>query len=268
MKKLLILSSIMIILSSCGFHKVETGEIAIKTGSFSGKIESTYATQGLYFAPLTDHLIVDATDVRFEFNDLTPKDSNNIKFRDVDLTIPIKLNPKKAVEFYIKTKEVDVLKQNEVSTNVLGYRKITNKLNSVIIKAFSKFEYQLFINNRDLLENEIRKLAQEAVDFIEPETFIVGTVDTTTINLDPEVELALQDKAIIGMKQKLMLDREVLLMKELALQEKELTQLKVIASKSGISVESLMNYRIQNEKNSVLSKLAKSNANVQVQVKP
>ena len=149
----------------------------------------------------------------------------------------------------------------------MGYTKIKNKLNSVIIKAFSKYQYQEFINNREILEKEIQKLAQEAVDSISSETFIVGIVDTTTINLDPEVELALQNKAIIGMKQKLMLDREQLLLKELALQEKELFLLKSIASKSGISVESLMNYRIQNEKNSVLNEFAKTKSNVQIQIK-
>ena len=256
----------LLFLTACG-KGVETGDIAITSGVFSKKIDSEYKGPGWHLGPLTNFLIVDATEVRIEFENLTPKDANNIKFRDVDITVAFKINREKAVEFYKATKEVDSVKQNDGYTNVLGYKKMKNKLKSVIIKSFAKHPYQKFMRNREILENEIRILGQAAAEEIYPEAFVVGQVDTTTINLDEQVERALQDKAIISMKKKLILDREELMLKEVELQKKELETLKKVAQSAGISLESLLEYNVKREKNSVMSELAKSNSNIQVQVK-
>lgn len=269
MKRLIL---IFILLLSCvyftGCSRVDTGDIGIGKGSFSGKIESDYYDQGFYFTPLTSLTRVDATEVRIEFNDLTPKDSNNIKFRDVDLTIPFKIKKEKAIEFYKKTKEIDVVQQNnDKKTRVLGYRKVKNKLKSVIVKSFAKYKYQDFISDRTELEETIKKLSQKAVDNIIPDTFIIGDVDTTTINLDESVEMALQDKALIAMKKKLLIDRKDLMLKEMEIQDLELSKLKQNAKNAGISLKDLMDYCIRQERNSVLSELAKSNSNTQIQIR-
>lgn len=144
----------LFLVSSCGFKSVDNGDVAIVVDSFSKNVHQKLEQSGLHFSPFTDYLDIDSTDVRIQINDLQPKDKNGMKFKDVDMTVTLRLIQEKAVLAYVETKEIVPRKG---ASPVLGLGKLEQIIQSATMKAFQEFEYQEFVNDRSVLEDAIEK---------------------------------------------------------------------------------------------------------------
>lgn len=261
---LLLLTIIALVLTSCGFHSVDNGNIAIVVDSFSKNVHNNVASSGLNFKPFTSFHEVDATDVRVEMIDLQPKDKKGMKFEDVDMTVTVRLVQDKAVKLYQETKEIDPVSHNDSS--VLGYNKLQQLIKSVVIKSFQTFGYQEFMDDRDKLESKIKSMIEDEIEVLMYGAYTVKSVNTTTINLMSDIEKSFQNRSLVAQKERLVAIKERLMLKELGLKEKEMDRLGEIAKKVGISVKDLMDYKIQNDRNEVLSDLSKGSTSVMLQV--
>ena len=250
---------LLTLLTSCGFRSVDQGNVAIVVDSFSKDIHSDLEASGFRFDPFTRYYEVDATDVRVQVDDLQPKDKKGMKFEDVDLTVTVRLNKENAVKFYKETKEIN--------GEILGHDKISQIIKSTTIKAFQKFAYHEFVDDRSVLEKEIETSVKKGIAKLMYGVYDVVDVDTKTINLMPEIEKSFQNRSLVAQKLALVKSKEELIIRELDVKRKEMNKLKEIAEQAGITVKELMDYQIQQERNEVLSDITKSSgSNVLLQV--
>jgi len=254
MKKNILLLTMTFFLSSCGFKRVDNGNVAIVVDSFSQNVHQKLEDSGLHFDPFTNYLEVDATDVRIQVNDLQPKDKKGMKFQDVDVTVTARLVKDNAVKSYVETKEV-VPRDN--GSPVLGLGKLEQIVQSATIKAFQEFEYQEFVDDRSVLENAIEKRITQGIQKLMYNAYEVKDVDTKTINLMPAIEKAFQSRSLVAQQLLLIESKRNLMIQELDVQKTEMNKLKEIAQSSGIKLSELLKYNVAKERNQVLGDLSK-----------
>lgn len=255
-KLLLLLLSLSFI--SCGLKNVENGNIAIVVDSFSKNVHDEVATSGLQLSLFTTYHEVDATDIRVEIQNLQPKDGKGMKFENVDLTTTVRIVRKNAVTLYKETKEINYVDHNE--NYVLGYSKLEQIIRSSTMSAFQSLEYQDFMGDRSVLELRIKKEIENNIEKLMYSAYTVKGVSTKTLNLMPAIEASFQNRSLVVQKELLVKSEERLMLKKLEVEEKEMIKLKDIAQKSGITVQELIDYKINKERNEVLSDLAKGDS--------
>lgn len=253
-------------LASCS--RVGTGDIGILV-RLDKTVDHKAITNSVEMTFLDSVLIVDGTQVRVLAENVKSKDIDGILFVDIDAQATYNTNPQGAIEFYMKTREIDCVVQNEGSgcIDVLGHRIVKQELINSIVKAFTKFK-ALDVNvNKAAIEKEVSQTLQEKLNSLYKNSFEITNVNINSAQLDPSVERVLQTQALLDSEKRLISSKLELQIQQSGLFDKELMDLKNTASKIGVSVSDLLKYKNDKERNKVLSELVKNNANTQLQIK-
>lgn len=262
MKKILILA---LMAMSVGCTKVSQGEFGI-VQHFGGSIGDEPAGQGFTLTILDSLLVVDGTEVRVPMENLSPKDKDGVLF-SVDLTVTYKINPEKAIGFYKQTHEVDRVEQNNERTNVLGFKIMQDVVANSTSKAFTEFTVSEIGVKKAEIEDKLKTIVQQKIDSRYADAFVITNVNINKTKLGDAVETVLQSQAIAKSQRALIELQKELADKENELINKKLNGLKEVARQTGVSLEKLMQYKLTEQYNSVLSEVAKNQSGkVQIQM--
>lgn len=209
--------------------------------------------------------VVDGTQVRLSVTDIKAKDVDGILFQDIDAQITYNLNPKGVIEFYRQTREID---RNEDGDAVLGFRVVGKETRNAIVKTIVQFKAAEVNTNKSALEAKLKEILTAELQSRFPDTFEITDVNIDSAQLDSNVEKVLQAQALLDSEKRTMESRLELQKKQQEVLEQELVALRAMAVKAGISVETLLKYRTDTERNKALAEMARnSGSNVQIQVK-
>jgi hypothetical protein len=254
----------LMVLVTVGCTRVGQGEFGI-VQHFGGSIDDAAAGPGFNMTVLDSIIKVDGTEVRVPMKDLNPKDKDGVLFT-IDLTVTYKVNPDKGIAFYKQTHEVDKVQQNEDLENTLGFKIMEDTVSNSVNKAFQAFAVSEIGARRSEIEEGMKKILQEKIDSRYADAFTVVNVNINRTKLGDAVEAVLQSQAIAKSQRVLLELQQQLADKQTDLIEKKMEGLKRVASKTGIATEKLIDFKLREQYNEVLSELAKNHGDTQVQV--
>ncbi len=257
-----VLTLISLTLMGVGCSKVPSGSIGIVT-EWDGEVRKNPTTQGIELTFFDSMNVVDITENRVELKGLQPKDSSNVKLAVVDSVITYKVNTDKAVDFYLQTKELDVVD----GTYVLGYDILKTESETAITKAFLSTSSQEAMSNRDSINAKIKQELQTKLDARYPQVFEIVNVNTNKVVADPSIENIVQQQAAVANEKKLLELKEELIRKQNNNMKMEMEGIKVAAQAMGVSSDKLLEYKAKMDYNNALRELSKSTGSTQVQVK-
>ena len=182
--KTAMLFCVTLALTACGFGSVETGQVGVVT-SFNGKTSAEEIGPGMYFQPFAKvrHFTVKETSVPIQ--NLTPKASDNLKMKDVDVTIFYTVDPNKVAEFSTAFASQSARMQNEDFFRP-GYSLIDTLARGAISAQVFKHSSMKIGGERDTLEAEV-KAALEA-DLPKEYGFKVTRVVVSSLLPDDSIE--------------------------------------------------------------------------------
>lgn len=263
MKTIFLIVALMA-LSGC-ITRVHQGEFGL-IQHFSGSVDDSPAGPGFNMTFLDSITNIDATEVRVPMVGLTPKDKDGVLFT-VDLTTTYRINPEKAIGFYKQTHELDQIKENDTNITVLGYKVMEDVVANAITKAFNEFTVSEIGPKRTEIESNLKQLLQAKIDSRYADAFIIVNVNINRTKLGDSVEAVLQSQAIAKSQRILIELQQQLAEKETSLIQKKIEGLKEVSAKTGVPVEKLMQFKLHEQYNNVLSELAKNHSgSTQVQV--
>lgn len=256
---------IFLVLALSGCTRVKQGELGI-INHLSGGVADEAAHAGFNMTILDSIETVDATEVRVPMSGLTPKDKDGVLVTAA-VTSTYRINPEKAVAFYKQTHEIDQVKENDTVNTVLGYRVLEQETNNATQKAFSEFAVSEIVPRKMEMEKRLKEILQQKIDARYADAFIVVNVNINETRLGEAVELVLQSQAIAKSQKQLLELQKDLSEQETALLNKKFEGMRKVATASGISVDKVIEYKLREQYNNVLSEMAKNRSNTQVQVK-
>jgi hypothetical protein len=262
MKKIWFLMALVL---ASGCTRVKQGELGI-VSHFSGTVSDEAAHPGFNMTIFDSIETVDATEVRVPMTGLTPKDKDGVLVTAA-VTATYRINTEKAVAFFKQTHEVDQVKENESTITVLGYRVLEQETNNATQKAFSEFAVSEIVPRKMEMEKRLKELLQQKIDARYADAFIIVNVNINETRLGEAVELVLQSQAIAKSQKQLLELQKDLSEQETALLNKKFEGMKKVAGAAGIPVDKVMEYKLREQYNNVLSEMAKNHSNTQVQVK-
>lgn len=255
--KLLILLTCSMFLFSCS--KVPSNSIGIVT-EFDGEVRSKPATQGIEITFFDDMDVVDITEIRVPVMDQQPKDSEKVKLEDVDCIITYKVNQDKAIEFYLQTKELDVVD----GVKVLGFDIVKTESVTAITNSFLKMPSQEAVIDRDKVNKSIKEELQNKLNERFPKVFEIVNVNTNNVVLDPSIEAIMQKQASVENEKKLLDLKEELVKKQNNNLKMEMEGIRAAASAMGITSDKLLDFKAKMDYNNALRELSKTSTQVQV----
>ena len=254
-----------LVLSAMGCTRVNQGELGI-ISHFGGSVADYPASPGFNLTILDSIRTVDATEVRVSRMGITPKDHDGVLVT-TNVLATYKINPEKAVAFYKQTHEIDQVKENDSVIHVLGYQVLEQEITNATQKAFSEFLVSDMVPKKAEMEARLKAILQEKLDKRYADAFLVNNVNINETRLGDAVESVLQAQAIAKSQRQLLELQQQLAEKESELILKKMEGLKNISSKTGISVDRLIEFKLREQYNTVLSEMAKNHGDTQIQVK-
>jgi hypothetical protein len=262
MKNLMMLLITVGTLSGCTV--VKQGELGI-VSHWGGSIDDTPASAGFNVTVFDSVTTVDATEVRVPVRGITPKDKDGVLVT-TNVIATYRLNQEKAIAFYKQTHEIDVVKQNNTEDRVLGYQVLEQEINNATQKAFSEFLVSDMVPKKPEMEKRLKEILQDKLNLRYPEAFQVNNVNINETKLGDAVESVLQAQAIAKSQRQLLELQKELAAKETEVMAKKMEGIKSVSKQTGIPVERLLEYKLREQHNNVLSEIAKGRASAQVQV--
>lgn len=251
--------------ASVGCTRVHQGELGI-ISHLGGGVADEAAHPGFNMTVLDSIQCVDATEVRVSRMGITPKDKDGVLVT-TNVLATYRINPDKAIAFYKQTHEIDDVKENESVIHVLGYQVLEQEITNATQKAFSEFLVSDMVPKKAEMEARLKAILQEKLDKRYADAFLVNNVNINETRLGDAVESVLQAQAIAKSQRQLLELQQQLAEKESELILKKMEGLKSISTKTGIPVDRLIEFKLREQYNNVLSELAKSHGNTQIQVK-
>lgn len=261
--KLVTIIVIALGLAGTSCTRVGTGELGIVL-DFNKEVKQMPVLNSWEFHFLDTLYVVDSTQVRLMITDVKAKDMDGILFKEIDAQITYNLNPNGVVNFYKQTREID---KTEEGDKILGGRVVLKEARNALVKTIVQFKASQVNTDKSALEAKLKEILTAELNARFPDTFEITDVNIDSAQLDTNVEKVLQAQALLDSEKRTMESRLELQKKQQEVLEQELIGLKQMAIKAGISVETLLKYRTETERNKALAEMARNQGNVQVQVK-
>lgn len=266
-KKLLVTLPVFLVIflgvavSSC--TRVGTGEIGIVV-DYMKQIKNEPVVNTFEIHLLDELVVVDGTQVRVPVENVKAKDVDGILFEDIDAQITYNVDPLGAVEFFKVTKEIDHTDEG----SFVGFRFVTKEAKNALVKTFTQFKAIQVNTEKSTIEEKLKQMLTDELDKRYPNTFKITDVNIDSAQLDQSVESVLQNQALIDSEKRTVESQIELQKMKSKMLDEELIELKTSANKAGISINDLMRYKNDKERNRVLSELARTGGtNTQVQIK-
>lgn len=146
---------------SSGCTRIETGEVGVRIG-FDKQVKAGEILPGSFAQTLVgDVKTFPVKDVPANIDNMTPIAKDNSTMKDADLTVIYSINPSQVAELYsTKSKSFHAEANGDV---YLMYNYITQTARNALYKASREFEALTMNDNREAIENEIKRMMQESL---------------------------------------------------------------------------------------------------------
>jgi len=240
------------------WYVVDTGHVAVEKTLGTVDLDEVPAGLNWKLPFVTSKYEFSAKEIVIDFNDLTPKARDNLRLKDLDVSIYYRANPEKISELMVK-----YAASAERSSNAFypAYGVVYREGRDVIYEEVTKIDSLDLHRNRDVLRSGITDTLQAKLDSKDPGVFFITRVAVRALNTDPTIEAAIQ-KAVQAQKQLEAKKIEVDIASKDA--EIEVARAKGIAEANEIINSSLTPEYLQHELNEALKLFAQNEGGIVV----
>lgn len=253
----LVLIPVLAILFS-SWYVVETGHVAVEKTLGSVDMEEQHAGLNWKMPFLTRAYEFSAKEIVLDFNDLTPKARDNLRLKDLDISVYYRVDANAMAELMVKYAAASA---NSAEALLPGYGVVFREGRDVIYQEVTKIDSLELHRNRDTLREGITENLQRKLDAKDPGVFFVTRVAVRALNTDPTIEAAIQ-KAVQAQKTLEAKKVQVEIANKDA--EIEIARARGIAEANAIINSSLTPEYLQHELNDALKKFAENQGGVVV----
>ena len=248
----------LIILVFSSWYLVDTGNVAVEKTLGSVDMEEIPAGLNWKVPLLTTAYEFSAKEIVIDFNDLTPKARDNLRLKDLDISVYYKVDPATMAELMIKY-AAGFAEGPEALLPAYGV--VFREGRDVIYQEVTKIDSLELHRNRDALRDGITTNLQLKLDQKDPDVFTITRVAVRALNTDPTIEKAIQ-QAVQAQKRLEAKKVEVEIANKDA--EIEIARARGIAEANAIINESLTPEYLQHELNEALKMFAENEGDVVV----
>ncbi|MDX1735437.1 MAG: SPFH domain-containing protein [Halioglobus sp.] len=240
------------------FYVVDTGNVAVK--KTLGTVDLDEVPAGLHFRVpvITSIYEFSAKEIVIDFNDLTPKARDNLRLKDLDVSIYYKVDPAAIAEVMVKYAAAYAEGPEAL---LPAYGVVFREGRDVIYQEVTKIDSLELHRNRDALREGISSRLQQKLDQKDTGVFTITRVAVRALNTDPTIEKAIQ-QAVQAQKRLEAKKVEVEIANKDA--EIEIARARGIAEANAIINESLTPEYLQHELNEALKMFAENEGDVVV----
>jgi regulator of protease activity HflC (stomatin/prohibitin superfamily) len=253
----LLITAIVLVLYS-SWYVVETGHVAVEKTLGTVDMSETSAGLNWKLPILTQAYEFSAKEIVIDFNDLTPKARDNLRLKDLDISVYYKVAPEAVAEMLVKYAAAYAEGPEAL---LPAYGVVFREGRDVIYQEVTKIDSLELHRNRDALRDGITSNLQVKLDQKDPDVFTITRVAVRALNTDPTIEAAIQ-QAVQAQKRLEAKRVEVEIANKDA--EIEIARAKGIAEANAIINESLTPEYLQHELNEALKMFAENEGDVVV----
>jgi regulator of protease activity HflC (stomatin/prohibitin superfamily) len=252
---------ILLAVAMVGFNSwyvVDTGHVAVE--KTMGTVDLDEVAPGLNWKLpfITSKYEFSAKEIVIDFNDLTPKARDNLRLKDLDISIYYRAASGAIAELMVKYASAA---EGGTEAYYPAYGVVYREGRDVIYEEVTKIDSLDLHRNRDSLRDGITESLQKKLDSKDPGVFVVTRVAIRALNTDPTIEAAIQ-KAVQAQKTLEAKKVEVEIASKDA--EIEVARAKGIAEANAIINSSLTPEYLQHELNEALKKFAENEGGIVV----
>ncbi len=212
------MAMIAVMLTACGI--VETGEVGVRKSI--GKVDTQEVQQGFYTAIMSSVDTYTFKETSFELRDLKPRAADNLSLKDLDITVYYQMAPDKIADF---ASEYSGMSARFAGDHFIrpGLILVRNLASGEVNDQVAKMPSLTLHQNRNTLEEAVKKGLQAQLDLKTPGYFTINRVVVTSIQTDPAIEASIQ-KSIQAEKDLEIATKQVQVKQQQALANEKLTQ--------------------------------------------
>lgn len=184
-KSLLAIACIALVSLLTGCGTVETGNVGVRTQF--GQVDQNEVQPGFYMALVSSVTEYTAKETSVSINDLTPKASDKLMLKDLDVTVFYESNPALVADFVSSRSGMSAQLPDDRAVRP-GYILIDKLARGASSSAVAKFDSQQLHTSREALENEIRTMLQGDLDASDPGMFRITRVNISSLLTDSSIE--------------------------------------------------------------------------------
>ncbi len=187
--------AIIVVFSS--WYVVDTGNVAVE--KTLGTVDMGEVPAGLNWKLplLTSVYEFSAKEIVIDFDDLTPKARDNLRLKDLDVSIYYSVRPDSMAEMMVKYAAAFTRGEEAL---LPAYGIVYREGRDVIYEEVTKIDSLELHRNRDALRTGIATNLQAKLDAKDPGVFTITRVAVRALNTDPTIEAAIQ-KAVQAQKE-------------------------------------------------------------------
>ena len=258
-RTLLVLFVILLSIAAISsFYIVDSGNVAVEKTMGTVELDEVDAGLNWKLPFLTKVYEFSAKEIVIDFNDLTPKARDNLRLKDLDVSIYYKVAPGYIAEMMVKYAAAYA---DGPEALLPAYGIVFREGRDVIYEEVTKIDSLELHRNRDALRAGIGEHLQLKLDARDKNVFTITRVAIRALNTDPTIEAAIQ-KAVQAQKQLEAKKVEV----EIATKDAqiEIERAHGIAEANAIINSSLTPEYLQHELNNALKTFAENQGGVVV----
>ena len=254
----MLLLIVLLGIAASSFYIVDSGNVAVK--KTMGTVDMDEVGPGLNWKLpiLTKVYEFSSKEIVIDFNDLTPKARDNLRLKDLDISVYYKVASQQIAEMMVKYAAAYA---DGPEALLPAYGIVFREGRDVIYEEVTKIDSLELHKNRDALREGIGANLQLKLDTKDKDIFTITRVAIRALNTDPTIEAAIQ-KAVQAQKQLEAKKVEV----EIAAKDAqiEIARAHGIAEANAIINSSLTPEYLQHELNDALKTFAENQGGVVV----
>ena len=180
------------VLLSGSWYVVDTGHVAIEKTMGTVNLEEQSPGLNWKLPILTQAYEFSAKEIVLDFNDLTPKARDNLRLKDLDISVYYRVEAQAIAELMVKYANAS---GNSSEALLPAYGVVYREGRDVIYQEVTKIDSLEMHRNRDELRGGIAENLQIKLDSKDPGVFTVTRVAVRALNTDPTIEKAIQKAA-------------------------------------------------------------------------
>ncbi|CAK0781656.1 Band 7 domain-containing protein [Gammaproteobacteria bacterium] len=233
-----------------GIGSIETGHVGVQKRF--GVVSMAAITPGLYMAPLASVKEFSAKEIAVDINGMTPKASDNLFIRELDLTVYYRVSADWIPAIETKYAGQSVSMQGAVWAP--AYTLVATLARNAAYQEVSKLPSLVVHQQREQIANHIQTLLQHELDANDPHAFAITRVVIRTVITDPAIEASIQ-QAVANQKRLEAMELQVKIAEQEA--QVRLREAQGIARSNEAINNTLTPAYLQHEANQALMEFAK-----------
>lgn len=175
-------------------EKIPEGHVGLRTGMVSGAFSQDLMKQGLGLDYTSRVRHLRANQVSIDANDIRPKDKDGALFKDMDITVFVRLNldkPNDLVKFLRDTNDLS----SSNGSYFAGVNMIRKEIPAAVIRATRQFSSAQIMDDQKKFEQTIVKELQSELNSKYPGVFVINDANAYSMLFNDNVEASIQANA-------------------------------------------------------------------------